>query len=331
MLRAERARAKEDRARAAGAEGRRARAEEGSRGEIEAGKAGAAAAAPAPTPAAAQAGTPAAAPASAPAATPAVAVPQSLWEGLAPRGGSREARGRLTKLASPAPAVFYCRKFLSDAEEQWIISVLDASPWTQLNGRRVQCFGREPAASAAAFSRKPLPQWVSQLCEGVAGFVSDPGGLDHWVPDHVLVNEYAAGEGIMAHTDGPFYRAVTVTLSLGSDALVHFAPRVAPEDVGLAEAPAGFDVVLHRGSLLLFTDEVYTRWTHEIRRCPVEVAGALCPVLAPEGAAGEGAAEEGEGEGEEKGGGTALGAIIERRRRLSVTLRRVDADGPEDA
>ena len=45
-------------------------------------------------------------------------------------------------------------------------------------------------------------------------------------PNHVLVNEYLAGQGIMPHTDGPLFTPVITTITLGSHALLDlYTPR----------------------------------------------------------------------------------------------------------
>lgn len=41
-------------------------------------------------------------------------------------------------------------------------------------------------------------------------------GASHGKPNHVLVNEYHPGEGIMAHEDGPAYHPMVATVSLGA-------------------------------------------------------------------------------------------------------------------
>jgi len=44
-------------------------------------------------------------------------------------------------------------------------------------------------------------------------------------PNHVLLNDYSAGQGILPHTDGPAYEPQTATLSLNSSVLLEFTPR----------------------------------------------------------------------------------------------------------
>lgn len=41
-------------------------------------------------------------------------------------------------------------------------------------------------------------------------------GAPHRAPNHVLVNEYRPGEGIMSHEDGPAYYPMVATVSLGA-------------------------------------------------------------------------------------------------------------------
>lgn len=50
------------------------------------------------------------------------------------------------------------------------------------------------------------------------------------MPNHVLVNEYLPGQGIMPHEDGAAYRPVVATVSLGSAAVVEFWPKERDKD-----------------------------------------------------------------------------------------------------
>ena len=44
-------------------------------------------------------------------------------------------------------------------------------------------------------------------------------------PNHVLLNEYQPGEGIMAHKDGPLYLNWVVIISLGSNSGFDFVSK----------------------------------------------------------------------------------------------------------
>lgn len=43
--------------------------------------------------------------------------------------------------------------------------------------------------------------------------------------NHVLVNEYRPGEGIMSHQDGPLYAPAVAILSLGTPVVMRFTPH----------------------------------------------------------------------------------------------------------
>src|SRR5258708_801623 len=62
---------------------------------------------------------------------------------------------------------------------------------------------------------QPLPVWlvnpVIPRLKQLGIFTSTP----HRGPNHVLVNEYEPGQGIMPHEDGEAYAPIVATVSLG--------------------------------------------------------------------------------------------------------------------
>lgn len=118
-------------------------------------------------------------------------------------------------------------------------------------------------------------------------------------PNHVLINEYLSGQGILPHTDGPSYLPCVATLSLGSDCIMRYQPRGASTAV-VAE------VVLRDRSLVVTTEAAYTDYMHSINPCDEEIVGATgAPCINAE------AADAKEGE------------VIERKKRVSLTIRHV--------
>lgn len=94
----------------------------------------------------------------------------------------------------------------------------------------------------------PLPSWLQPLLARLAaetGIWGEGGQL----PNHVLINAYQPGEGIMPHEDGPLYRPAVAILSLEHPAVVRFARKrgeADAADAGTAEAqaaPASGEVV----------------------------------------------------------------------------------------
>lgn len=76
----------------------------------------------------------------------------------------------------------------------------------------------------------PLPRWLQPLLDRLAGL----GLYGGRAANHVLVNSYQPGEGIMPHEDGPLYHPQVAILSLAGPAVVRFAAKRTP-----AQAEAG--------------------------------------------------------------------------------------------
>lgn len=138
--------------------------------------------------------------------------------------------------------------------------------WVRLRGRRLLQFGGTPRPGPRLEDREPLPPWLSAIVDRL---VASGAVLESKRPNHVLVNAYGPGEGILPHTDGPLYHPCTATLSLGSDAVMRFAPRVPTFMVGTPsqarlEASKSFEVGLARRALVVFTDEAYSAALHDV-------------------------------------------------------------------
>lgn len=63
-----------------------------------------------------------------------------------------------------------------------------------------------------------VPLWLSAL----TGKIYQDVRLFPSPINHVLVNEYLPGQGIMPHQDGPAYFPVVAIISLGSPAVMRF-------------------------------------------------------------------------------------------------------------
>ncbi|CAM9407988.1 unnamed protein product [Ectocarpus sp. 4 AP-2014] len=222
------------------------------------------------------------------------------------------------------PSIFYVPDFISGADEQQLFERIHAqasgNEWVTLRSRRLKCWGGQPGES---FRPEPLPPWVDALCESlvVRGVFSEETR-----PNHVLLNEYQPGQGIMAHTDGPFYEPRTATLSLGSDAVMHFSPRIETSRIGRpgVETRPQASLVLRSLSLVVFADDAYSRLMHSIDAVREETVGCG-------GSSGD-VDERGAGGG--RGGapvinnaaaGAPKGTILRRKLRVSLTFRRVRA------
>ena len=97
-------------------------------------------------------------------------------------------------------------------------------------------------------------------------------------PNHVLVNEYTACEGILAHTDGPMYHPTTATISLGSEVLFQFTPRLSSKGND-DEHEQLLQVKLENCSLITFREKAYSDCCHGINdrvESGFEIAGNAC-------------------------------------------------------
>ncbi|XP_068934719.1 alpha-ketoglutarate-dependent dioxygenase alkB homolog 6 isoform X1 [Petaurus breviceps papuanus] len=151
-----------------------------------------------------------------------------------------------------------------------------------------------------------LPWWLQQWVDAVSSLGLFGGSQ----ANHVLVNEYRPGEGIMPHEDGPLYYPTVSTISLGSHTILDMYPLRGPElDKGPQEEQPQphpqFSLLLEPRSLLVLQGEAYTHLLHGIRptltdsltETPVANASA-CPSAGP-------------------------GALLPRGTRVSLTIRRV--------
>ncbi|KAF6287474.1 alkB-like protein 6 [Rhinolophus ferrumequinum] len=103
--------------------------------------------------------------------------------------------------------------------------------WTQLSGRKLQNWGGLPHPRGMVPERLPL--WLQRYVDKVSD-LSLFGGLP---ANHVLVNQYLPGEGIMPHEDGPLYYPTVSTISLGSHTMLDLYEPRQPKDDDPTEQP----------------------------------------------------------------------------------------------
>jgi len=83
-------------------------------------------------------------------------------------------------------------------------------------------------------------------------------------PNHILLNEYTAYDGIFAHQDGPVYHPRVAIVSLQSTACLDFWKK--PPHGGQTCAPA-YRACLRPRSLIIFEGDFYTKMWHSIETC----------------------------------------------------------------
>lgn len=150
--------------------------------------------------------------------------------------------------------------------------------------------------------------------------------------NHILVNEYLAGGGIMAHEDGPLYYPEAAILSLENYIMMDIYKKPSSEDILTMESQENrssqtetqlssvvnhlqekeFSILLEPRSLLLFLDHVYLHRLHSIafrnEDCVDEKVVNLKSLTCNQ---------------EPSNSTITVGSIIPRKKRVSLTIRRV--------
>ncbi|KAI5214243.1 alpha-ketoglutarate-dependent dioxygenase alkB homolog 6 isoform X2 [Manis pentadactyla] len=206
------------------------------------------------------------------------------------------------------PVIYYVPDFISKEEEEYLLRQVFNAPkpkWTQLSGRKLQNWGGLPHPRGMVPERLPL--WLQRCVDKV----SDLSLFGDLPANHVLVNQYLPGEGIMPHEDGPLYYPTVSTISLGSHTMLDLYEPRQPKDDDPTEQPRtppgpATSLLLEPRSLLVLRGTAYTRLLHGIAAARVDALDAAS--LPPNAAACPSARP---------------GARLVRGTRVSLTIRRV--------
>ncbi|XP_065833445.1 alpha-ketoglutarate-dependent dioxygenase alkB homolog 6-like [Oscarella lobularis] len=161
------------------------------------------------------------------------------------------------------PRVYYCPEFITEEEHDFLLKQVYAAPlpkWTHLSNRRLQNWGGMP--NPKGMLQEKLPPWLDSLADRL----QDLGIFDKDRPNHVLVNEYMPGQGIMPHEDGPLFYPIIATINLGSHTLLDlYKKRSETADDSSAESRYVSSLLLETRSLVVLTKDVYHSMLHGIR------------------------------------------------------------------
>ncbi|KAM0210439.1 hypothetical protein ACHAPQ_005125 [Fusarium lateritium] len=196
--------------------------------------------------------------------------------------GVEKARGILlpsslehARIATLPQTAYYIPNFITEEEEQTILDKISSAPkprWKQLTKRRLQAWPSDLVNNKLLDA--PLPAWLQepvisrllslQTQDSETGNVFDKS--PHKKPNHVLINEYPPGIGIMphklsAHHDGAAYWPVVCTVSLGASLCLNLHRS---KDDGALDTEPAWRILQEPRSLLVTTDELYTDYLHGI-------------------------------------------------------------------
>ncbi|KAJ4986190.1 ALKBH6 protein (calpain) [Stagonosporopsis vannaccii] len=122
------------------------------------------------------------------------------------------------------PDFYYIPNFISIEEEASMLQKIPAQRWVTLSHRRLQAHPSTLTKNNTLLAA-PLPTY---LTNPVITRFKTLGIFDHTPhqqPNHVLINEYQPGEGIMPHEDGQAYASVVATVSLGGTVCLSLTPK----------------------------------------------------------------------------------------------------------
>ncbi|EXJ63809.1 alkylated DNA repair protein alkB like 6 [Cladophialophora yegresii CBS 114405] len=168
------------------------------------------------------------------------------------------------------PSCYYLPSFITQTEEQRLtneILKVPESRWTVLTHRRLLSLPSTLTGPAHdTLLAAPLPAYLESIVARLKEekyFEFTP----HKAPNHVLINEYKPGEGIMPHEDGPAYSPVTATVSLGSHTVLEIYKK---NEQGEREANPTWRILQEPRSLLVTTGDMYVSTLHGISRIHID-------------------------------------------------------------
>ena len=96
------------------------------------------------------------------------------------------------------PGLGYFPGYLDTDQHNGLLASVDAGPWRDFGQRRGQIYGYSYHHTKGVYSVEDLPTWARQLAARL-----ERDGLMPELADQLIVNEYAAGQGITPHVDAP--------------------------------------------------------------------------------------------------------------------------------
>ncbi|CEF63091.1 Alpha-ketoglutarate-dependent dioxygenase alkB homolog 6 [Strongyloides ratti] len=159
----------------------------------------------------------------------------------------------------------YIPNFISIEEEEYMLHLINNAPlpkWDCLSNRRLQVYGGIINKKKILIPDEGIPQGLDYIIEKIVS-VEDGFKLDKR-PNHLLVNEYLPGQGIMPHTDGDAYHPLVATISLGSPILLDFYKTLNRECVASFNERYIGSMFLEPRSLVLLSNDIYSNYLHSI-------------------------------------------------------------------
>lgn len=177
------------------------------------------------------------------------------------------------------PGLGLIHDFITEAEEEALLTFLDAQPWDESAVfRRTQHYG----AAAIDFKKRdiqvsaaipPIPAFCLTLLERAGGYLQSESSSSRnsiSARDQMTVNDYKPGEGIANHIDiHSLFEDGFLVISLSSAYVMDFKLTLAPSEQ--EDGKITNDMTTHKKalllpqrSLLILQGEARYRWSHGI-------------------------------------------------------------------
>ncbi|KAK7447105.1 hypothetical protein VKT23_014318 [Stygiomarasmius scandens] len=165
---------------------------------------------------------------------------------------------------------------------------------------KIGCSERSKLAGGQLTSKnilmpQPLPSFATTYPDIIPRLQSTGvfSASAHQAPNHIIMNEYLPGQGIMPHQDGPAYHPVVATISLGSHTVFHYyryknldeGPELVSSTNGrIIDTTPSLSVLLEPRSVVITTGEYYETRLHGIQETKednfIATDGMIAPRLA---------------------------------------------------
>lgn len=172
--------------------------------------------------------------------------------------------------------VLYIPNFITSIDEKQIVNYVNNAPkpkWTQLAHRRLLNYGGVPHKNGMI--AESIPGWLQNYVDKI----NNLGLFETKNANHILVNEYPAGTGIMAHSDGPLFYPIISTISCDSHTILEFYNNSSTTTTTIATNPSSTmdqmelnshhrqlvcKLLIEPRSLLILKHDMYTKYMHGI-------------------------------------------------------------------
>jgi alkylated DNA repair dioxygenase AlkB len=154
------------------------------------------------------------------------------------------------------PGLRYVPDYVDALAHDALLAAVDAGEWRNFGERRAQIYGYSYHYTKGGLYRvDDLPPWALDLALRL-----ERDGLMTELADQMIVNDYAAGQGIPAHVDAPLFTDTIVSISLGSSCVMEFTKESERDEH-----------CLEQGSALVIAGEARHEWSHAIQGRPVDL------------------------------------------------------------